>query len=762
MSYAVLVLTDDNFAPVNVSDDRLSHGFSLNEDLATLHDWRLSPYASRTMALGVLLGKLVRLTPDEIYGAKPNATAREPKLPALSREELHERELWAAARFYTLSELSALDSSYICAHFDAICFFFNHPLTAQSTIAANLNSLLLSASCPPTFIFNLCLRSEELTPSVQLFLAKVVRNAQLVHALEPSRALPVAPRHYLACSHNAFFMFQAPATKTALVRLSSWLQALERTAGADQTPVIALSSSLFTRHAHLGLAPASLQLLTALTSAWPQARIIVVMGKSIFSYAPLLSDATYLGTEQGHLGEHWCQQLNAVLQRHALTQAQLSGQPAPSVALSGVFLGHSYEEYRNFFAQVDLVITEFACEQILAASCGTATLGLTLDFNLEEPVAQDYYATYSALQGAEVDAAAYQAAAQAYEALALSGLLSSGAKVGSYQELSPVSFGCSSIFPCLKFSTLTQDLQAALDQARSQLTPELLLGRPDELKQAWREALGAHVTALHPQEQLMALRHAMGLHPSPHQGSVLQVAQRANFTSTGRYEVQWQALKALVASQALPSELTIMSFGCSTGQELCELRTLLGSHHYIGVDLNEDALVQARLLWQSLEQLPYVPQAPSVRFMTTAELLTALEQVKCDVICAMTVLCRHPDTVLVANAKEIYDSADFSASLELLDQALNPGGLLCLFNTNYCLEDTALGPRYQRLFPVSERLELVKLLACSPALATALDQVAQQGPQSLTAALFGYVPTFKLSGERMAQVNKGTIFRKLR
>ena len=50
MSYAVLVLTDDNFAPVNVSDDRLSHGFSLNEDLATLHYWRLSPYASRTMA----------------------------------------------------------------------------------------------------------------------------------------------------------------------------------------------------------------------------------------------------------------------------------------------------------------------------------------------------------------------------------------------------------------------------------------------------------------------------------------------------------------------------------------------------------------------------------------------------------------------------------------------------------------------------------------------------------------------------------------
>ena len=42
MSYAVLVLNDDNFAPVNVSDDRLSHGFSLNEELTTLREWRLS------------------------------------------------------------------------------------------------------------------------------------------------------------------------------------------------------------------------------------------------------------------------------------------------------------------------------------------------------------------------------------------------------------------------------------------------------------------------------------------------------------------------------------------------------------------------------------------------------------------------------------------------------------------------------------------------------------------------------------------------
>ena len=95
MSYAVLVLTDDNFAPVNVSDDRLSHGFSLNEDLTTLRGWRLSPYASRTMAIGVVLSHLVRINPDALYATQmtPQLKAREPNVPELTRDELKILEL---------------------------------------------------------------------------------------------------------------------------------------------------------------------------------------------------------------------------------------------------------------------------------------------------------------------------------------------------------------------------------------------------------------------------------------------------------------------------------------------------------------------------------------------------------------------------------------------------------------------------------------------------------------------------------------------
>ena len=798
MSYAVLVLTDDNFAPVNVSDERLSHGFSINEDLTTLREWRLSPYASRTMALGVVLSHLVRLSSKELYGPQPtqHLSARAPKLPELTLDELKNRELWAAARFYTMSEHSSVDVDYISAHFDAICLFLNHPLIPSSTIPVSLNALLGAEHCPPSFIFNLTVpTAPALSPSLQLFLHTVSTKAQFVHNLGPHK-LPHIP-HQVSNDVNALFWFQKGKTKRALERLEYQLTDL---GAASDVATIAVSSTLFTRHAQMGLSPEALNLLQTLQKVWPRARFVVVFGAGIFSYVPLWSDATYLYDENvpvGNLAAHWSKELNSVLMRHALTQAVLTGQAQVSSQalnvpyVAGCFLGQSDEDYCKMLKQVDLIITEYACEQLLAASCGTPTLGLALDFELEQPISKEYFATYASFgtNHLDRDARAFQEALQSYDDLARAGQLNRGAKVSSYQELSPVSFGTSAIFPCLKLSALSAYPYDAIAQAldalkalaphndvslhndasphndaslHNDVLPQL--ERPQALNAAWQHVFQDKVQYLHPQEQLTALRRKLGLNTQEHRGA-LQLAQWANFTSTGRYEVQWQALRTLLQNQT-PKELTIMSFGCSTGQELVELRTLLGplgQHHYFGVDLREDALAQARQLWHHLEQLPYLPQAQSASFITTAQLqeLVSAQHLQCDVICAMTVLCRYPETAQLDNAQGVYAWEDFAVTLQLLDQALKPGGLLCLFNTNYALEDSALSAHYQRLFPAQERKELVQLLASSEGFAQAFEQAAQQGPQSLTAALFGYVPTFAPTGERLAGANKGTIFRKL-
>lgn len=791
MSYAVLVLNDDNFAPVNVSDDRLSHGFSLNEELTTLREWRLSPYASRTMAIGVVLSHLVRINPEALYATQMTPLLRdsEPNIPELTLDELKARELWAAARFYTMSEHTPIDVDYISAHFDAICLFLNHPLTPNSIIPASLNSLLCAASCPPSFIFNLTVpTAPALTFSLQLFLHTVNTKAQFVHTLG-SKTL-ANPPYQVTSDVNALFWFHQAKTKCALASLNGLFDTSE---GLSEEITIAVSSTLFTRHAQLGISPEALNLLQALRKVWPQARFVVVLGPGIFSFAPLESDATYLHTDQsrsaGNLAEHWCHKFNAMLQRHALTQAVLQGQANLSEApraievpyVEGVFFGQSYEDYRKLLGSVRLLVTEYSCEQLLAASCGTATLGLALDLDLEQPISREYFATYASFKlnqdnyfGAnlnERDEKAYQEAYQSYDDLARVGQLNRGAKVGFYQELSPVSFGTSTIFPCLKLSELCAyphdaiaKAQDALNAAAAQNDVALQLERPSALNAVWQQVLQDKAQHLHPQEQLTVLRHKLGLNAQDHCGA-RQLAQRANFTGSGRYEVQWQVLKSLLQSKA-QHELTIMSFGCSTGQELAELRVRLGpqgQHRYLGVDLSEDALAQARQLWHNLEQLPALPQAQSASFITTAQLedLVNVQHLQCDVICAMTVLCRYPETAQLENAQGVYDWVDFAATLQLLDQALKPGGLLCLFNTNYALEDSELSAHYQRLFPAQERQELVQLLASSEGLASAFERAAQQGPQSLTAALFGYVPTFAPTGERLAVANKGTIFRKL-
>lgn len=70
-----------------------------------------------------------------------------------------------------------------------------------------------------------------------------------------------------------------------------------------------------------------------------------------------------------------------------------------------------------------------------------------------------------------------------------------------------------------------------------------------------------------------------------------------------------------------------------------------------------------------------------------------------DVVTVMTVLCRHPETLQVSNAKGIYEFADFYDTLQVLHRLVKKGGLLCIFNSNYSLMDTPLASKYVGLFP---------------------------------------------------------------
>ena len=77
-----------------------------------------------------------------------------------------------------------------------------------------------------------------------------------------------------------------------------------------------------------------------------------------------------------------------------------------------------------------------------------------------------------------------------------------------------------------------------------------------------------------------------------------------------------------------------------------------------------------------------------------------------DIVCAMTVLCRHPETVGIANSSEVYPFEDFNKLLTIIDSLVKQDGLLCLYNANYRLEDSALSDKYVKVFPCnSEELD---------------------------------------------------------
>lgn len=98
-----------------------------------------------------------------------------------------------------------------------------------------------------------------------------------------------------------------------------------------------------------------------------------------------------------------------------------------------------------------------------------------------------------------------------------------------------------------------------------------------------------------------------------------------------------------------------------------------------------------------------------------------------DVVTAMTVLCRHPETMFLLNANEVYPFSEFMDTLNLLDSMVKPGGLLCLFNSNYLLEDSPLASKYVGVYPFKLKPKIQETEdTIATTLSSSLSKVASQ------------------------------------
>jgi hypothetical protein len=136
-------------------------------------------------------------------------------------------------------------------------------------------------------------------------------------------------------------------------------------------------------------------------------------------------------------------------------------------------------------------------------------------------------------------------------------------------------------------------------------------------------------------------------------------------------------------------DLKILSYGCSTGEEVLTLRQYFPNAQIIGAEINKHSLAICRKL----------PVDENITF-----LYSTLNEIQkhghFDVVFCMAVLQRKPHYIAakgISSLKEIYPFEKFERQIIELDELINPQGLLVVHFTQYSLWDTTVASKYRAL-----------------------------------------------------------------
>jgi len=177
------------------------------------------------------------------------------------------------------------------------------------------------------------------------------------------------------------------------------------------------------------------------------------------------------------------------------------------------------------------------------------------------------------------------------------------------------------------------------------------------------------------------------------------VHQDAAVTRPDRYPLLFGAVRDLLGERAQ----SVLSFGCSSGEEVVSLRSYFPTARITGAEINKAMLARCRAL----------PADPNTSFIhSTRDGIAA--QGPYDAIFCMAVLQRRPHQVESSGLTDLsrhYPFARFAEEIGFLASQLAPDGLLVVEHTQYRVEDVtdaglepvpgpgvsiAKGPRFDR------------------------------------------------------------------
>lgn len=156
------------------------------------------------------------------------------------------------------------------------------------------------------------------------------------------------------------------------------------------------------------------------------------------------------------------------------------------------------------------------------------------------------------------------------------------------------------------------------------------------------------------------------------------VFQQWPHTEPDRYPQLFDALAERLAGIAAPR---ILSFGCSSGEEVRALRQRMPSALITGMDANPRMIARAR------------KADPHSRYLVSER---PPEGETFDAVLALAVL-RHGDLEAFApkDCSAVMPFARFAEGVAMLDAAVVPGGWLAIFNAHFRFADTEAATRYE-------------------------------------------------------------------